>query len=110
MNRPGILLAALLLLGGSVGSIGQEVVEAIVAIVNDEIITLSDYQTQHDVLYRELKARGEEFQEQYESAAAHLLDEMILGIILLQKARELDIDVTEQIKMYIEDIKQKNGI
>ncbi|MGB2906883.1 MAG: peptidyl-prolyl cis-trans isomerase [Candidatus Aminicenantaceae bacterium] len=110
MNRPGILLAALLLLGGSVGSIGQEVVEAIVAIVNDEIITLSDYQTQHDVLYRELKARGEEFQEQYESAAAHLLDDMILGIILLQKARELDIDVTEQIKMYIEDIKQKNGI
>ena len=112
MNKPEILLAALLLLGGAVGSIGQEVVEAIVAIVNDEIITLSDYKTQHDALYRELRTRiqGEEFQEQYEFAAAQLLDEMIMGIILLQKARELDIDVTEQINMYIEDIKKKNGI
>jgi parvulin-like peptidyl-prolyl isomerase len=112
MNKPGILLAALLLLTCSLRSQGQEVVEAIVAIVNDEIITLSDFKTQHDTLYRELRNRipGEEFQEQYEFAAARLLDDMIMGIILLQKAREMDLDVTEQINMYIEDIKQKNGI
>jgi parvulin-like peptidyl-prolyl isomerase len=112
MNRPGILLAALLLLSGSLRSQGQEVVEAIVAIVNDEIITLSDFKDQHDSLYRELRNRipGEEFQEQYEFAAARLLDDMIMGKLLLQKAREMDLDVTEQVRMYIEDIKKKNGI
>ena len=112
MNKPGILLAALLILMGSLRSQDQEVVEAIVAVVNDEIITLSDFKTQHDVLYRELRNRipGEEFQEQYEFAAAQLLDDMIMGIILLQKARELDLDVSEQVNMFIEDIKKKNGI
>ncbi len=112
MNRLGILLATLLLLSGSMQSQDQGVVEAIVAVVNDEIITLTDFKTQHDSLYRELRASipGEEFQEQYEFAAANLLDDMIMGIILLQKAREMDIDVTEQVNMYLEDIKQKNGI
>jgi parvulin-like peptidyl-prolyl isomerase len=112
MNRIKIALAALLLLGspGLIGS--QAVVEAIVAIVNDEIITLSDFQEQHDLLYRELRGQlqGEEFQKQYEFAAALLLENMIVGILLLQKAQELDIDVTEQMNMYIENIKQQNNI
>lgn len=112
MNRMKIALAALLLVGLTGLLSGQAVVEAIVAIVNDEIITLSDFKAQHDLLYRELRAQvqGEEFQEQYEFAAGLLLENMIVGILLLQKARELDIDVTEQVNMYIENIKQQNNI
>lgn len=112
MNRIKIALAALLLVGLTGLLSGQAVVEAIVVIVNDEIITLSDFKVQHDLLYRELRAQvpGEEFQEQYEFAAGLLLDNMIVGILLLQKARELDIDVTEQMNMYIENIKQQNNI
>jgi len=112
MNRIKIALAALLLVGLTGLLSGQAVVEAIVAIVNDEIITLSDFKVQHDLLYRELRAQiqGEEFQEQYEFAAGLLLDNMIVGTLLLHKARELDIDVTEQMNMYIENIKQQNNI
>ena len=112
MNRIKIVLAVLLLVGLTGLLRGQAVVEAIVAIVNDEIITLSDFKVQHDLLYRELRAQvqGEEFQEQYEFAAGLLLENMIVGILLLQKAREMDIDVTEQMNMYIENIKQQNNI
>ncbi len=112
MNRIKIALAALLLVGLTGLLSGQAVVEAIVVIVNDEIITLSDFKVQHDLLYRELRAQvpGEEFQEQYEFAAGLLLDNMIVGTLLLQKAMELDIDVTEQMNMYIENIKQQNNI
>jgi parvulin-like peptidyl-prolyl isomerase len=112
MNRKKIALAALLLLGLTGLIRGQAVVEAIVAIVNDDIITLSEFKAQHDLLYRELRAQvqGEEFQKQYEFAAGLLLENMIVGILLLQKARELDIDVSEQLNMYIENIKQENNI
>jgi len=112
MNRIKIALAVLLLVGLTSQFRGQAVVEAIVAIVNDEIITLSDFKTQHDLLYRELRAQvqGEDFQKQYEFAAGMLLENMIVGILLLQKARELDLDVTEQVNMYLENIKQQNNI
>ncbi len=112
MNRIKIVLAALLLLGLTGLIRGQAVVEAIVAVVNDEIITLSDFKVQHDLLYRELRSQvqGEEFQKQYEFAAGYLLENMIMNILLLQKARELDIDVSEQLNMFIENIKQENNI
>lgn len=112
MNRIKIALAALLLLGLTGLIRGQAVVEAIVAVVNDEIITLSDFKVQHDLLYRELRSQvqGEEFQKQYEFAAGYLLENMIMNILLLQKARELDIDVTEQLNMFIENIKQENNL
>ncbi len=103
-------LAAILILVGTC-LFGQEVVEAIVAVVNDEIITLSDYKRQHDLLYQQLRAQfqGEDFGPQFEKLKERLLDDMIIGILLLQKAKEMDIDVSEQLNMYIDSIKEDNG-
>ncbi len=105
------LLAAILAMGGICLLFGQEVVEAIVAVVNDEIITLSDYKRQHDLLYQQLRAQsqGEDFEPQFEAFKKRLLDDMIVGILLLQRAKEMDIDVTEQLNMYIDSIKEENG-
>ncbi len=64
MNRSHkcVVLAAVLLTAAVLYS--QEIVEAIVAIVNDEIITLSEYKAEHEALYTFLRSqlKGEEFE------------------------------------------------
>ncbi len=111
MNRAKYGLVVFLLLAGLNGLFAQQVVEAIVAIVNDDIITLTDYKRQHDLLYQQLRAQvqGEDFNEQFEMARNELLEVMITSLLLLQKARELGVDSTEQLNMYIDSIKQENG-
>jgi parvulin-like peptidyl-prolyl isomerase len=91
---------------------GQETVEAIVAIVNDDIITLSEYKAEHEVLYNFLRSQlqGEEFDKQYEAQRKELLERMITERLLLQEAREQDLNIEEQLRMYIDNIKTQNNI
>jgi len=91
---------------------GQEVVEAIVAVVNDEVITLYQYKRQNEILYQTLsrQLQGAELNEQYKKMKSELLDQMITDILLLQEAKKLDINVNEQVNMSIEKIKKDNGI
>ena len=90
----------------------EEVVESIVAIVNDDIITLSQYKNQHDALYQMMRAQfqGEEFQEQYRRVRKELLDTMITELLLLQEAKKRGINVDEQLKLAIENIKEENNL
>ncbi len=110
-NRAKVGLVVFLLLASLNGLFAQQVVEAIVAIVNDDIITLTDFKKQHDLLYQQLRAQnqGDDFNEQFEMARNELLEVMITSLLLLQKARELGVDATEQLTMYIDSIKQENG-
>ncbi len=91
---------------------GQEVVDAIVAIVNDDIITLSDYRAEHDMMYELLRSQlqGEEFTKQYEARKEGLLDSMITERLLLQEAQKKDINVDEQLRMFIDSIKTQYSI
>jgi len=91
---------------------GQEVVEAIVAVVNDDVITLYQYKRENEILYQTLKSQlqGAELAEQYKKIREELLDRMITDLLLLQEAKRLDINVTEQVNMAIEKIKEDNGI
>ena len=111
MNKRMILLF-LLMLSGSVLLYGQEVIEEIVAIVNDEIITLSQVKEQDEVLRLTLSSQyqGEEFQKQYALRRRGLLDEMITERLLLQEAKKQDLNIDEQMKLYIENIKKENDI
>ena len=90
----------------------QEVVEAIVAVVNDDIITLSEYKKSFDSLYQVLRAQfqGEDFNVRYSQLKDNLLETMITELLLLQEARKQDLDVTEQLTMYIENMKKQNNI
>jgi peptidyl-prolyl cis-trans isomerase SurA len=92
---------------------GQEVVEEIVAVVNDDIITLSDYRTQFDQTVAQLRAAQlpqEEYDKQYAAIKKELLNAMITELLLLQKARELNLNVADQVKAQIETLKSENGI
>jgi len=111
MNKRMILLF-LLMLSVSVLLYSQEVIEEIVAIVNDEIITLSQVKEQDEVLRLMLRAQyqGEEFQKQYALRRRGLLDEMITQRLLLQEAKKQDLNIDEQMKLYIENIKKENDI
>ncbi len=92
--------------------LASEVVEEIVAIVNDEIITLSQYKKQHDLLYQMLKSQleGEEFEKQYDKMKKEILDNIINDLLLLQMAREKGVNVSEQVKLTLERIKQDNNL
>lgn len=112
MKKINLFIALLLILTGTALLWSQEVVESIVAVVNDDIITLSDYKAQHQALYEMMQNQfeGEEFQERYRQLRKELLDTMITDILLRQEAERRGYNVAEQVKMAIENIKQENGI
>jgi peptidyl-prolyl cis-trans isomerase SurA len=91
----------------------QEVVESIVAIVNDDIITLSEYKAQYQMTLNSFRQQ-QMTQEQYDQSVAmlkkELLNQMITDLLLLQKAKELGLNVQEQVKGTIEKLKQDNHI
>lgn len=116
MNMKKIItasLAAALLVAAAPATSGQEVVEAIVAIVNDDIITLSDFRTQFEMASSQLRAQGmpqEQFDQQLALLKKEFLNAMITESLLLQKAKELGLNVQEQVKGTLEKIKQDNNI
>jgi peptidyl-prolyl cis-trans isomerase SurA len=112
MNKACKLLAISIILFSAGLLLGEEVVDAIVAIVNDDIITLSDYRAEHDMLYELLRSQlqGEEFTKRYEAEKGALLDRMITEKLLLQEAQKKDLNVDEQLRMYIDNIKAQYSI
>lgn len=110
MNKTKIFVIVLVFLCTAAVIRAQQVVEAIVAVVNDEFISLSDYIQRHDNFYYVLRAQfqGEEFTAQYDAFKDTLMDTMITEALLLQEARNKGIDVTEQVKAQIDLIKEQN--
>jgi peptidyl-prolyl cis-trans isomerase SurA len=91
---------------------GQEVIDEVVAVINGDIITLSEVKARNDLLVQALRAQlsGEEFDKQYELLKQNLLDRMITEVLLLQKAREMKLDVREQLRATIDNIKKQNNL
>jgi peptidyl-prolyl cis-trans isomerase SurA len=110
-------ILAIFVLAGIVGSTGvfggQEVVEEIVAVVNGDIITLSDYRQQYDLTMAQIRAQQlppEQFDKQTQQLKKELINVMITELLLLQKARELNLNISEQLKGMIEKIKTDNNM
>jgi len=95
---------------------GQDVVDAIVAIVNDDIITISDYMIEHDTIHDLLQSQlqGEEFSKQYEKEKEGLLERMIIERLLIQESIRKDIrnttDIDGQIRNMVDGIKKQYNI
>lgn len=114
MNK---IIAALALTGLAFGAAApalsaQEVVEEIVAVVNDEVITLSEFRAQYQLAQSALRAQVPQDQQAQaeEQLRKEYLETMITEMLLLQKAKELGLNVQEQLKAAIEKIKQDNNI
>ena len=112
MKQRQAILFLLLILSGILFLCGQEVVEEIVAIVNDDIITLSQYKAEHDAVYRMLSAeyQGEAFERAYAQMKEVLLPNIITNILLLQEAGKMDLQVEEELKAQLENIKKENNL
>ncbi|OGD38720.1 MAG: hypothetical protein A2V45_13850 [Candidatus Aminicenantes bacterium RBG_19FT_COMBO_58_17] len=103
-------MAAVLL--GLAGPAAGQVVEEIVAIVNEDIITLSDFKEYHDSVYQMMRGqlKGEEFDTQYERVKKDMLETMITDLLLLQLAKKKQYNVAEDVKNYVDRLKQENNI
>jgi len=116
MNKKRIVFIVLLVLFSLSFLLGQEVVDAIVVIVNDDIITISDFMIEHDMIYELLRSQlqGEEFTKQYEIEKQGLLERMITERLLLQEAMRKDVrstaNVDEQIRKMTDNIKSQYNI
>jgi peptidyl-prolyl cis-trans isomerase SurA len=107
----GLALAGVLVAAAPAVS-AQEVVEQIVAVVNDDVITLSEFRAQYEMAQAALRAQVPQDQQAQaeETLRKEYLNQMITELLLLQKAKELGLNVQEQLKATIEKIKQENNI
>jgi peptidyl-prolyl cis-trans isomerase SurA len=113
MKKRSAVLIFLLVFSGAVRLFGQEVIEEIVAVVNDEIITLSQFKAEHDDFYQALSAqfKGEEFTKKYAAMKENLLEKMITDLLLLQEAEKMDgINPDEQLRLWLENLKKENNL
>src|SRR6266404_5306598 len=97
------------------GVVGAEVkvIEQIVAKVNGDIITRGELEHSRQALEAELKQQGApaaKMQELLKEKEADALRDQIDQLLLVQKAKELSIDVTAEVKKEMADIQMQNKI
>ncbi|MFQ5329135.1 MAG: peptidylprolyl isomerase [Thermodesulfobacteriota bacterium] len=96
------LLTALL----SFQQLRAEVVDRVVAVVNDSVITLSELERAVTAVERQRRAGGESAPPR-----ERLLDQLIEGILVEQAAARVGITVSEQeIDAAVEDVRRRNNI
>ncbi len=107
--KKAVILVVLICAGLKVS--GNEIIDTIVAVVNGDIITLSDFKKQDETLYQSLASQyqGEELREVYEKSKKNLLDGMITDLLLIQEAKKQEIDVSGQLEKMVEDLKEQYG-
>lgn len=111
-HRAAGILALLTIFLVGPGMAAQEIIEEIVAIVNDDIITLSQYKQYHDSVYQMLRSqlRGEEFDKQYAKVKESIMDKLVMDVLLLQLAKQKQLNVGEQVKQTVQNIMKENNI
>ncbi len=107
------ILAFLLVFSGAMFLFGQDVIEEIVAIVNDDIITLSQFRAECEGFYRSLRDqfKGEELEKRYAAMKENFLETMITELLLLQEAEKMEgNDPDEQLRLWLENLKKENNL
>ena len=87
-----------------------EVIEEIIAQVNDRIIVLSEYRMSLDGVRQDLTQQqlpAAEFETQFRERSEDILRELIDQQLLAQKASELGIDVESQVIRRLDEIRQQ---
>lgn len=90
-----------------------ELVDKIVAVVNDEVITLSDVDAEGQEVFRKITATSPvgEVQEKLEMARAEILNTIIDKRLIAQKASALNITVSEsEVEAAYNNVLQRNRI
>ncbi len=88
-----------------------ELVDKVVAVVNDEIITLSDIDSEGEELFRKIYETSpeNEIDENLETARANILNSIIDKRLIAQKASALNIKVDDnEVEAALENIQKRN--
>jgi len=91
------------------------VIEEVVARVNDEIITTSDLQHARDSMMDDIRqscagCTPEQIQAQYDAKQSDLLRDLIDQSLLVQRGKDLDINVESDVVKRLDQIRQQNNI
>lgn len=91
-----------------------EVLEQIVAQVNGEIITLSEYTREKNMVYQMMRGQftGQELTRRYTEALGQILPNMVNEILLLEKAKEYGFttDLDLEARQFVEDMMKRERI
>jgi parvulin-like peptidyl-prolyl isomerase len=112
MKKVLALLLTLAASGAAIAAAAPQVVEEIVAVVNDEIITLSQYKQQFEIQLQQLKSQNlpaEQYDKQYKLLKSELLNAIITETLVLQQAKEKNLNVSEELKNNLAAIKKENN-
>jgi len=93
-------------------ALSASTVEEIVARVGNEIITKSDLEKAQQRLYADLgrKVQGEELEKQFGEQKKEILDYLVDQKLLDQKAKELDLNVEEEVNAAIKRLREENNV
>lgn len=89
------------------------VVDQIVAKVNGDIVSQDELQRFTRELSQELKAQGAagaQFQDEYNKHEKDILRDRIDELLLIQKGKELNINVDSEISKYMANVQRQSGI
>ena len=94
------------------GTSSEAVVDRVVAVVNQEIITLSELEKWKGPFLAEIKAEDRlERREQTQGALRKLLDHLVEEKLIDQEVKKLGLKLTgKEIEAAVEEIKRKNGM
>ena len=112
MIRPKIRLFVFILAAAATLGFAQQVVEEIVAVVNDEAITFTQFKREYDlrILSAQAQYKGDDLDKVIAQLKTGLLDAMITDLLLLQMAKADNTNVADQVKMAIDNIKKENNL
>lgn len=90
-------------------------IDRILARVNEEIITQRQYDAQLEQLRNEITQKNpgitsQELQERVDAGSKNLLRDMIDQDLLVQKAKDLDIDVDAEVVQRLDQIRKQMGL
>jgi peptidyl-prolyl cis-trans isomerase SurA len=116
--RSGLLAICVALLLFPAGLWAQSkgtVVEEIVARVNNQIITLSDYQKAQQELKQEVAqdcqgCTPDKIQTEYSEHEKNLLRDLIDQQLLVERAKDMDINVDTQVIKQLDELRKKNNL
>lgn len=115
--KPRILLVFFLVLplAGSAQEVKKRVIEEIVARINNEIITLSEFERSHASVRREATEEcqgcsGEQLEAFVVEKEKNLLRDLIDNMLLVQRAKDLGYNVETEVIRRMDAIRQQNNL
>lgn len=107
----GLVLAAVLVAFPLAAAAGPRTIDRVAAVVNDEMIPVSEVWERAAPELGALEAEGQATPERRRAAARHALDELIADRLLHAEERAAGVEITDaEVDYAIDDVRRQNGM